>query len=68
MKILDLFSGVGGLAIAVERLIGTSTSMFCERDPYAQRVLRRHLRSADCWMGCESDYPRADRSAVTIAM
>lgn len=42
MRLLDLFSGVGGLSIAVEALLGETTSLFCERDPYAQRVLKRH--------------------------
>ena len=38
---IDLFSGIGGFAIAAG-WAGYSTSVFCESDPYATRVLKRH--------------------------
>lgn len=38
---LDLFSGIGGFALAV-RWLGGRTVGFCEIDPYCQSVLRRH--------------------------
>jgi DNA (cytosine-5)-methyltransferase 1 len=38
---LDLFSGIGGFAIAAERC-GWKTVAFCEREKFAQRVLRKH--------------------------
>ena len=41
MKHLDLFSGIGGFALAA-RWVGWETVGFCEIDPYCQRVLRRH--------------------------
>ena len=42
MKVLDLFSGIGGLTLAVESLLGCPTAWFCERDPYAAKILARH--------------------------
>ena len=41
MKMLDLFSGVGGFSLAAE-WAGIETAAFCERDPYCQKVLKRH--------------------------
>lgn len=38
---IDLFSGIGGFAIAA-RWTGFRTVAFCECEPYAQRVLRKH--------------------------
>tara|TARA_R110002110_G_scaffold137574_7_gene322824 strand:+ start:767 stop:1459 length:693 start_codon:yes stop_codon:yes gene_type:complete len=38
---IDLFSGIGGFALA-SNAAGFSTSVFCESDPYATRVLKRH--------------------------
>ena len=38
---VDIFSGVGGFALA-SNAAGFSTSVFCESDPYATRVLKRH--------------------------
>jgi len=38
---LDLFSGIGGFALAA-RWVGWETVGFCEIDPYCQSVLRRH--------------------------
>ena len=40
-KHIDLFSGIGGFALA-SNAAGFSTSVFCESDPYATRVLKRH--------------------------
>lgn len=43
MTILSLFSGVGGIDCAVEHLTGYPTTHLVERDPFCQRVLRRHF-------------------------
>jgi DNA (cytosine-5)-methyltransferase 1 len=40
-KVLDLFSGIGGFSLGLERA-GMQTAAFCEIDPFCQRVLRRH--------------------------
>ena len=41
MKVLDLFSGIGGFSLGLERA-GMETVAFCEIDKHAQSVLRRH--------------------------
>ena len=38
---IDLFSGIGGFALAA-RWSGFETIVFCEKDKYCRRVLRRH--------------------------
>lgn len=43
LRILDLFSGIGGFSYAAERLVGGfETIGFCEIDPYCQKVLKKH--------------------------
>ena len=41
MKVLDLFSGIGGFSLGLERA-GMQTIAFCEIEPYCQKVLRKH--------------------------
>ena len=41
MKHLDLFSGIGGFSLGLERA-GMETVAFCEIDPFCQKVLRKH--------------------------
>src|SRR3990172_9328041 len=39
---LDLFSGIGGFSLGLERTNGFETVAFCEIEPYPQAVLRKH--------------------------
>jgi site-specific DNA-cytosine methylase len=41
VRVLDLFAGIGGFTIGLERA-GFETAAFCEIDPYAQKVLRKN--------------------------
>lgn len=41
MKSIELFAGIGGSAIAAE-WAGIETLAFCERDPFCQKVLKKH--------------------------
>ena len=41
MRVLDLFSGIGGFSLGLERA-GFETVAFCEIDKKAQQVLRKH--------------------------
>lgn len=41
MKVLDLFSGIGGFSLGLDRA-GFETVAFCEIEPYCQQILHRH--------------------------
>lgn len=40
-RVLDLFSGIGGFSLGLERA-GMKTVAFCEIDPFCRRVLKKH--------------------------
>tara|TARA_R110000803_G_scaffold210841_1_gene284340 strand:- start:54821 stop:55618 length:798 start_codon:yes stop_codon:yes gene_type:complete len=42
LRTLDLFSGIGGFSVGLERTGGFETVAFCEIDPFCQRVLYKH--------------------------
>ncbi len=42
LRVLDLFSGIGGFSLGLERTGGFETVAFCEIDPFCQRVLKKH--------------------------
>ncbi|MDA9072785.1 DNA (cytosine-5-)-methyltransferase [bacterium] len=41
MRVLDLFSGIGGFSLGLERA-GMETAAFCEMDKFCQKVLAKH--------------------------
>src|ERR1035437_5089521 len=41
LNVLDLFSGIGGFSLGLERA-GMRTVAFCEIEPYCRAVLRKH--------------------------
>lgn len=41
-KLLDLFSGIGGFSLGLERSGAFKTVAFCEIEPYCQKVLAKH--------------------------
>ncbi len=41
MKVLDLFSGIGGFSLGLERA-GFETVAFCEIEPFCRKVLKKH--------------------------
>ena len=43
MRVLDLFSGIGGFAYAGHLLGGFTTTQFVENNPYCQQVLRKNF-------------------------
>jgi len=42
LKVLDLFSGIGGFSLGLERAGPFKTVAFCEIEPFCQRVLAKH--------------------------
>ena len=42
LKMLDLFSGIGGFSLAAEWTGAIETVAFCEIDPFCQKVLKKH--------------------------
>jgi DNA (cytosine-5)-methyltransferase 1 len=42
LRTLDLFSGIGGFSLGLERTGGFETVAFCEIEPFCQRVLAKH--------------------------
>jgi DNA (cytosine-5)-methyltransferase 1 len=44
MRLLDLFSGIGGFALAAQWVWGKNLDIvsFCEIDPFCQKVLKKH--------------------------
>ena len=49
MKLLDLFSGIGGFSYGLEKTGGFETAAFCEIDPYARAVLNKHWPDVPCY-------------------
>lgn len=43
LRVLDLFSGIGGFSLGLKRAGGFRTVCFCEVDPFCQRVLRARM-------------------------
>jgi DNA (cytosine-5)-methyltransferase 1 len=42
LKVLDLFSGIGGFSLGLERTEGFETVAFCEIEPFPRSVLKTH--------------------------
>lgn len=42
LRVLDLFSGIGGFSLGLERTGGFRTVAFCEIDPYCRAVIAKH--------------------------
>ena len=69
MNHLDLFSGIGGFALAARR-VGWTTASFCEIDPFCQSVLRRHWPDVPVHLDVSTFSPlaiRANDSAPPLA-
>ena len=61
LRVLDLFSGIGGFSLGLERTGGFETVAFCEVEPYCRAVLAKH------WPGVRQYDDIRELTADTLA-
>lgn len=70
MNHLDLFSGIGGFAYAVDQVWPGVTHTFCEIDPFCQKVLAKHWPESkiygDIRTITDSFFPRLEGEAKGV--
>src|SRR3990167_3258251 len=49
IKHIDLFSGIGGFAYAIDQVYGKTKHTFVEIDPFCQAVLRKNFPDSEIW-------------------
>jgi DNA (cytosine-5)-methyltransferase 1 len=66
-RLLDLFSGIGGFSLGLERSGNFRTVAFCEIEPYCRWVLKKHWPNVKCYGDIRkltADILRSDGIAV----
>ena len=49
LRVLDLFSGIGGFSLGLERTGGFETVAFCEIEPFPRKILAKHWPEVPCY-------------------
>src|SRR6478736_264326 len=49
LRVLDLFSGIGGFSLGLERTGGFETVAFCEIEEFPRKVLQKHWPEVPCY-------------------
>ena len=49
LRVLDLFSGIGGFSLGLERTGGFETVAFCEIEAFPHKVLAKHWPNVPCY-------------------
>lgn len=65
LKVLDLFSGIGGFSLGLERTGGFETVAFCEIDPFCRNVLKKHWPEVEIYEDVTRLKYREDVDLVT---
>jgi DNA (cytosine-5)-methyltransferase 1 len=66
MRVLDLFSGIGGFSLGLERA-GMRTVAFCEIDPFCRRVLAKHWPGIPIYEDVRAlDAPTLQRDGIAV--
>lgn len=66
LKVLDLFSGIGGFSLGLERTGGFETVSFCEMKPHAQAVLAKNFPGVPCHSDVTTyEFQRGEADVIT---
>ena len=49
LRVLDLFSGIGGFSLGLERTGGFETVAFCEIEAFPRKILAKHWPDVPCY-------------------
>ena len=65
-RVLDLFSGIGGFSLGLERTGGFKTVAFCEIDPFCRKVLAKHWPDVPCHDDVETrEFEEGEADVIT---